>query len=320
MKELSRREGTTMFMNLLGALQLVLSRYTSQTDITVGTDIANRNRVETEGLIGFFVNELAMRNDLSGNPTIHELLTRMKKTALEAFDHQDLPFEKLVEELQPERDLERHPIFQISLVLQNAPEKRLKLAGVEAKPFDSGETRPKLDLELVFTDDPEEGLRGSITYATDLFDESTIQRFGGHFCAALEMLAADPEQKISELDLLSASERTALLVIPNTTSVAFPRKCVQQLFEEQVKKMPTAVAVECGGVESQLSRIEYVGEPACASFAQSGRWPGDARWRLYAPRPGPVRELFCHTESRWRLCAAGPGLSSRAAALYGGGF
>ncbi|HEX3586840.1 MAG TPA: amino acid adenylation domain-containing protein, partial [Candidatus Angelobacter sp.] len=255
MKELSRREGTTMFMNLLGALQLVLSRYTSQTDITVGTDIANRNRVETEGLIGFFVNELAMRNDLGGNPTIHELLTRVKKTALEAFDHQDLPFEKLVEELQPERDLERHPIFQINLVLQNAPEKRLKLAGVEAKPFDSGETRPKLDLELVFTDDPEEGLRGSITYATDLFDESTIQRFGEHFCAVLKMLAADPEQKISELDLLSARERTALLVIPNTTNVAFPRKCVQQLFEEQVKKTPTAVAVECGGVETSYREL-----------------------------------------------------------------
>ncbi|MGZ7104598.1 MAG: amino acid adenylation domain-containing protein, partial [Candidatus Angelobacter sp.] len=252
LNEVGRREGATLFMTLLASLQVVLSRYTGQTDITIGTDIANRNRVETEGLIGFFVNELVMRTDLSGDPSLRELLSRVKQTALQAYENQDVPFEKLVEELQPERDLGRAPFFQISLVLQNTPEKRLRLPGVEAGPFDPGDTRPKLDLELVFAEDPEEGLKGSITYATDLFDRSTIERFAGHLARVLKALAVDAGQRISEVNLLSAEEQMELLVERHQTRAELPRRCVQELFEQQVERTPEAIAVECDG-----TRVSY---------------------------------------------------------------
>jgi amino acid adenylation domain-containing protein/non-ribosomal peptide synthase protein (TIGR01720 family) len=252
LNEAGRREGATLFMTLLASLQVVLSRYTGQTDITVGTDIANRNRVETEGLIGFFVNELVMRTDLSGDPSLRELLSRVKQTALQAYENQDVPFEKLVEELQPERDLGRSPFFQVSLVLQNTPEKRLKLPGVEARPFDPGDTRPKLDLELVFAEDPEEGLKGSITYATDLFDRSTIERFAGHLSLVLRSVAFNSEQRISEVNLLSAEEQLEFLAERNQTKAALPQRCVQELFEQQVERTPETIAVECDG-----KRISY---------------------------------------------------------------
>jgi amino acid adenylation domain-containing protein len=244
LKTFSRQESVTLFMTLLAVFQTLLYRYTGQEDIAVGTPIANRKQLELEGLIGFFVNTLVLRSDLSGEPTFRTLLARVKKTALSAYDHQDLPFEKLVEELNPERELSRQPLFQVTFQIRNDPSESLTLPGIEAEPYGFESGMAKFDLSLSMIEDASGTLSGSLEYNTDLFEHGTIKRLLGHFQELLAAIAADPEQRISEIPLLTKAEKHQLLVEWNATKKKYPKeKCVHDLFEAQVDTAPNAVAV-----------------------------------------------------------------------------
>jgi hypothetical protein len=201
LRGLSRREGVTLFMTLLAAFQVLLYRYSGQDDIVVGVPIAGRVRPELGGLIGFFVNTLVLRGDLSGEPTFREYLARVRARALEAYAHQDLPFEKLVEELRPKRDMSRNPLFQVALVLQNTPPGTLQLEGLCVQPLtDLGSGSAKFDLSLSITETAN-GMLARAEYAADLFDAATIERMMGHWRALLEGIVAEPGQRIARLPL-----------------------------------------------------------------------------------------------------------------------
>ncbi|HET9387024.1 MAG TPA: amino acid adenylation domain-containing protein, partial [Gemmatimonadales bacterium] len=243
LKALGRSAGTTLFMTLLAAFQVLLYRYSGQEDIAVGTPIAGRGRTEFEGLIGFFANTLVLRSDLSGNPSFRELLSRVREAALGAYTHQELPFEKLVEELAPARDMSRNPLFQVSFALQNAPAGALAFEGVEVNRVYLEGNTAKFDLYLALRESGA-GLHGRWEYATDLFDASTIERMSGHLRQLLEAIVADPAQRIGHLPMLSAAERHQLLVEWNDTATDYPaERCIQQLFEAQVARTPEATAL-----------------------------------------------------------------------------
>src|SRR6185369_11391047 len=191
LKDLSIKHRVTLFMTLLASFKVLLWRYTNQPDIVIGSPIANRTRAETEDLIGFFVNTLVLRTDLTGNPTFAELLKRVKDIALGAYDHQDLPFEKLVEELSPERDPGRNPLFQVSFVLQNATRSRLELPLLTLETLDVHSGTAKFDLTLSILETPN-GLKASWEYNTDLFDRARIERMTEHFEVLLEAIVAEP--------------------------------------------------------------------------------------------------------------------------------
>lgn len=244
LKTLSANEGVTLFTLLLAAFQLLLHRYTSQDDIVVGTDIANRNRAETEGLIRLLVNTLVLRTNLSGNPTFRELLNRVREVTLGAYAHQDLPFEKLVEGLNPERNLSQiMPLFQVKFDLQLARVEPLELLDLtlDRLPIDNGTTKYELRLNL---QDTEQGLKGQVEYSTNLFDATTITRMVEHFCTLLEGIVANPEQRLSLLPLLTQPEQQRLLMEWNDTQANYPKdQCIHQLFEAQVDRSPDAIAV-----------------------------------------------------------------------------
>ncbi|HEX8474859.1 MAG TPA: amino acid adenylation domain-containing protein, partial [Pyrinomonadaceae bacterium] len=259
LKQLSRREGATLFMTLLAAFQTLLYRYTGEHDITVGSPVANRQHEEIEGLIGFFVNTLALRTDLSGNPSFAELLKRVREVCLGAYAHQDVPFEKLVEELQPQRSLHHSPLFQVMFVLQNAPLPSLELRGLKLAPLPIEKSDSKFDLTLSL-EETRDGLKGVLEYDTDIFDAAAIRRLCGHFETLLEGVVANPTQRLSELPLLTVDERHELLVEWNDTRHDYPQEsCFQQLFEKQVERTPDALAVsfvEADGRESNLTYRE----------------------------------------------------------------
>ncbi|MEH2067463.1 MAG: amino acid adenylation domain-containing protein [Nostoc sp.] len=243
LEEFSHQQGVTLFMTMLAAFQTLLYRYTQQEDIVIGSPIANRNRSEIEGVIGFFVNSLVLRADLSGNPTFRELLSRVREVTLGAYAHQDLPFEKLVEELHPERELSRHPLFQVTLALQNTPPSVLELPGLTLSLFDLNIITAKLDLEFHLWQDWE-SLKGQVVYSTDLFDESTISRMLEHFQTLLESIVANPDQRLRDLPVLTAREQQQLLIDWNKTKKDYPHnKCFHQLFEAQVEQTPDAIAL-----------------------------------------------------------------------------
>ncbi len=246
LKILSHQEGTTLFITLLAAFQALLFRYTGQEDISVGAPIANRNRGETEKLIGFFVNTLVMRTDLSGNPSFRELLDRVREVALSAYDHQDVPFEMLVDELQVERSMSHTPLFQVVFALQNAPTETLELPGLRLHSLQIESGLAKFDLVLTMVQE-EDGLHGAVEYNADLFDATTIERMLRHFEVMLEGIVADPDRSLSMLPLLTEAEKSQLLVDWNATTVDFAQdQCIHQLVELQVKERPDAIAVTCG--------------------------------------------------------------------------
>jgi amino acid adenylation domain-containing protein len=239
-----RAQGATLFMTLLAGFQALLSRLTGEDDLLVGSPIANRNRAETEDLIGFFVNTLVLRTDLSGDPTFAELLGRVRSGALGAYAHQDVPFERLVEELAPERDLSRTPLFQVVFGLHNAPMPRMELAPGVGLTLEEPHTRTaKFDLSLLF-EEGSDGLAGTVEYSTDLFDRATVRRLAGHLRVLLEAAAADPSARLSDLPLLAEAERRQLLVEWNDTAADFPCGTpVSRLVEAQAAAAPAAVAV-----------------------------------------------------------------------------
>ncbi len=242
LKRLSQQSGCTLFMTLLAAFQTLLYRYTGNEDIVVGTSIANRNYPEIEGLIGFFVNTLALRTDLSENPTFEELLNRVREVSLGAYAHQDLPFEQLVDSLQLQRSLSYTPLFQVMFVLQNAPMEALEIEGLHWEPLESNSSTAKFDLTLSMQE-TSEGLTGVLEYSLDLFDLETIERIAGNYLSLLTAIIDEPEQQISELPILTTSEQQ-LLEEWNQTTIEYPRdKCVHQLFEEQVQQIPNSTAL-----------------------------------------------------------------------------
>ena len=245
---LSKAEGVTLFMTLLAAFKTLLYRYTGQADLVVGTPIANRNRADIEGLIGFFVNTLVLRTQLSGQMSFVEVVRQVREVTLGAYGHQDLPFEKLVEELQPERNLSHNPLFQVMFALQNTPTMGASsdsaaqslAAHLNGKQITTDTA--KFDLSL-FMMEKEWGLAGEIEYNVDLFDASTIDRIIKHYQRVLEQVAHAPQQCLAELSLLSAEERQQLLVQWNNTGAPLPKTPVPQMFEAQVERTPSAVAV-----------------------------------------------------------------------------
>jgi amino acid adenylation domain-containing protein/FkbM family methyltransferase len=246
LQSLSQREGVTMFMIVLAAWQTLLSRYSGQLDICVGTPIANRNRSEIEKLIGFFVNTLVLRTDLNGDPDFVEVLRRVKEVCLGAYAHQDMPFEKLVMELQPDRDMSRTPLFQTMLVLQNVPAGQPRMKGLTVTEVGGNSQAAKFDLLLSIME-TKEGVRCALQYDSEIFARSRITRMGEHFVRLLEEVTRDPNQCISEIGVLRESERQQLLVDWNRTSVEYPKeKCVHELFAEQALRKGEATAVSYG--------------------------------------------------------------------------
>jgi amino acid adenylation domain-containing protein len=270
LNELGRREGATLFMTLLAAFLTLLHRYTTQEDIILGTPIAGRNHADIENLIGFFVNTLVLRTDLSGNPSFRELLGRVREVALGAYEHQDMPFQKLVEELQPERDRSRQPFFQVMFNMQAAPTEEPALRGLTITPQDIG-NQTRFDLEYHLWVVPE-GLAGSLLYNTDLFEGSTIARLLKHFQTLLEGIAANPEARLSELPLLTKEERELVLEWNETGSEYAREQCVQQLFEAQAARRPEALAVVYG--EERINYGELNGRANQLAHYLRGRGVG----------------------------------------------
>ncbi|WP_326763634.1 amino acid adenylation domain-containing protein [Streptomyces sp. NBC_01591] len=241
------RNGTaSLYMVLLAAFQVLLVKYARQDDVTVGSPVAGRNRAETEDLIGFFVNTLVLRTDLSGDPAFTELLDRVKDTALGAYDHQDLPFERIVEELAPDRDPSRNPLFQTMFVFQNTPDEHgWSLPGLDVEPFTVTLPDAKFDLTLMMSEDAGGGLRGALEYRTDLFERDTVARLAGHLGTLLETVAREPAARLSRLCLLTAEEGRRTVVEWNDTAAAFPDTAtLHGLFEERAAQQPDTVAVE----------------------------------------------------------------------------
>ena len=253
---LCRREGVTPYMLLLAAFQTLLHRYSGQDDIVVGSPVANRNRSEVEGLIGYFVNMLALRTDLSGDPTFRTLLRRVRAVALGAYEHQDLPFEMVVEALRLPHDPSRTPLFNVMFVLQNNRLPDLGRFGLGLTPLaldeSTGTGTAKFDLTLSL-EELDAGFTGSLEYNTDLFDAATIERMAQHFQTLLESIAANPDRRLSELPWLGAAERTLVLetwsaapAASTITTATATGKGIHHRFEAQVERTPDAPALVFG--------------------------------------------------------------------------
>ncbi|MBW4660753.1 MAG: amino acid adenylation domain-containing protein [Drouetiella hepatica Uher 2000/2452] len=239
---LSQQARCTLFMTLLAAFNVLLGRYSNSEDIVVGTPIANRHRTEVEGLIGCFVNTLVLRTDLSNNPTVLELLEQVRDMALDAYAHQDLPFEQLVEVLQPQRSLSHTPLFQVMFVLQNAPIPNVELPGLQVRTIETDRGTAQFDLMLLL-EETTEGLVGTIEYNTDLFELDTIARMVGHYQTLLKAMAANLDRPISDLPLLTSVEQQQFSQW-NQAQTDYPQTlCIHQLFEAQVQRTPNAIAV-----------------------------------------------------------------------------
>jgi amino acid adenylation domain-containing protein len=243
LEELALREGATLFIVLLAAFKVLLMRYARQDDIVVGTPVANRSRVETEDLIGFFANTLALRTDLSGDPSFRELLARVRQVAVGAYAHQELPFERLVEELRPERDLSRTPLFQVMFLLDNTPLETLKLGHLKVNPIEFAGRISPFDLSL-HLEQRADGVKGAFEYNTDLFEASTIARVTECFLQLLGGIVALPDERLSLLPMLNEEAKHQLLVEWNNTSINYPGEdCVHEMFARQAEETPDAVAL-----------------------------------------------------------------------------
>ncbi len=243
LNKLARSENVTLFTLLLAAWQTLLSRYTEQTDIVVGSPVANRNRVETESLIGFFVNTLVLRTDLSGNPTFRELLERVRSVVLDAQEHQDVSFEKIVEELQLERSLSHTPLFQVVFALHNAPGAGIDQRGLRLVSLDVERRTAKFDLMFELFES-NGNIAGSLEYSTDLFDDTTITRLLGHYQRSLSAIVENPDQRVLDLPLLSDAEERQLVYDWNEVAPqAEPDRLLHELFEDQVQRTPGNVAL-----------------------------------------------------------------------------
>ncbi|MET0396107.1 MAG: amino acid adenylation domain-containing protein, partial [Longimicrobiaceae bacterium] len=273
LRALSRREGATLFMTLLAAWQLLLARYAGTDDVVVGTPVAGRTRAELEGLIGFFVNTLALRTDLSGDPTFPELLHRVREATLDAYAHQDVPFERLVEALQPERDLSRNPVFQVFFVLQGEPPRAVDAGGLRMEPEEVEGTAAKFDLTLAL-EERGGGLAGVIEYAAELFDAATIARMAGHFGVLLRAIAADPARRVSALPLLGFAERAHLAAGGNPSPERFPAAgTLHGRFGAVARARPHAVALTFRGESLTYAELDARADRLAAALRARGAGP-----------------------------------------------
>ncbi|HEX9936860.1 MAG TPA: condensation domain-containing protein, partial [Longimicrobium sp.] len=243
LRALGRSEGATLHMTLLGAFQVLLSKYGGGDDVVVGSLGAGRTSKEVEETIGFFVNTLVLRTDLSGDPGFREVLRRVQEVTLGAYEHQAVPFERLVAELQPERSLSHTPLFQVMFALQNAVERGVALPGLEASEVEAEHESAKFDLSLM-AKATARGLCVGLNYSTDLFERATVVRMLGHLSRVLEQVAADADVRLSQVELLGEAERALVLEAWNRTAAEVPAdRCIHELFEAQAARTPDAVAV-----------------------------------------------------------------------------
>ncbi|RKI63758.1 non-ribosomal peptide synthetase, partial [Corallococcus sp. AB049A] len=255
LKALAQREGASLYMVLLAAWQVLMARYSGQQDISVGSPIAGRMRAELEGLIGFFVNTLVLRANVDGALTFRQLLAQVRETVLDAYEHQEVPFEKLVEVLQPERSRSHTPLFQTMLALQNMPMNELRLPDLSLLPVEVENPIAKFDLSVSFMEIPN-GLSGMLEYSTELFDAGTIQRLVAHLLTLIEAGVERPDTRVSRLPLLTAAERRDMLVEWNATRAPFPEACMHSLFEAQVRRAPDAVAAVFEGTQLTYAQLD----------------------------------------------------------------
>ena len=275
LKTLSLKYGATQFMTLMAAFMAMLHRYSSQEDVVVGITVANRERSDIEGLIGFFVNMVAMRGDCSGNPRFNELLRQVRESTFKAYAHQGVPFDKLVQELQPERNPAYTPIFQVAFSFQNQPNlTELALPGLTIG-FPLAEvSNSQFDLLLDLSESPA-GLAGALVYNTDLFDRETAAHMTEHFRNLLEGVAADPEQRLSELPLLGGEEREETVVAWNRTEADYPRdSCVHELFEARADAEPDAVAASFGDEQLTYAELDRRANQLARRLRAEGVGPG----------------------------------------------
>ena len=320
LKKLSYAKGVTLYMTLLAAFKILLWRYSGQSDVVVGTPIAGRNQLATEGLIGLFVNMLVLRTSLAGDPSFRELLGRVREVTLGAYAHQDLPFEKLVEELEPERDMSRNPLFQVVFGLHNTLAETLEMTGLDAGEAGSvGDESAKFDIAIGLSEF-DGWLSGSLQYSTDLFEASTMKRMLAQFERLLASAVRDPDQRISELELLSRAERRQLLVERNNTQVAYPHtRCIHELFEELVALAPDALALTFHGEHLTYAELNSRANQLAHYLQRSGVGPDVLVGILHGTFGGDDRGGARHPESGRRLRTAGSGISCRAAGVYGPG-
>ncbi|WP_045757272.1 non-ribosomal peptide synthetase, partial [Xanthomonas albilineans] len=277
LKELSQRHGLTMYMTLLASWALLLSRLSGQDDVVIGSPVANRGRSETEGLIGFFVNTLALRVEVSGSPTLAQLLASVKERALQAQAHQDIPFEQVVELVQPPRSLAHAPLFQVMFSWQNTPQGELDLGELEASGLGTTQTSAKFDLSLSLAES-EEGIVGSLTYATTLFEHATLERWMGHWRHLLAAMLAEgaEDMAVDRLPLLGEAERKQVLMEWNATETDYPRDaCVHELFEAQVARDPSAIAVVQGEVSLTYGELNARANRLAHYLRELGVRPAD---------------------------------------------
>ena len=280
---LSRRHGVTLYMTLMAAWAALLARLSGQQDVLVGTPTANRGRAEIENLIGFFVNTLVVRLDLSGSLSVRELLEQTKARAVAAQQHQDIPFEQVVELAQPARSLAHSPLFQVMFAWQNTSKGRLELPGLEVKALPSPHRVAKYDLTLELRE-TDGIISGGLEYATALWDAATIERYLGYFRNLLGAMVADDTRAIDRLPILPDSERRHVLYGLNNTAVDYPSgKCVHELFEAQAAKTPNAVAVIFDGKEMSYGELNLRANRLAHYLVQAGVKP-DARVAIYAER------------------------------------
>ncbi len=327
-RALARRESATLFMTLLAAFKVLLLRNSGQDDIVVGSLVAGRNRSDIEGLIGFFVNTLVLRTDLSGDPTFRVLLGRVREVAIGAYAHPDLPFERLVEELNPERTLSHSPLFQVMATMENAPPSPLRLAGATVTPLPLGAEATKFDLTVIF-DDAGEQLQVSFRYSTDLFEPSTIRHLLGQFRTLLEGIVSDPDRHVSRLPVFTDEERIALSsqgnrVRPTNDFLEFRKEEIEQSiserFEQQVRRHPSRIAVRTrvhGWTYDRLAR-EAAGA-AGAILELAGGGPQRSRLAAGAGCADDCRDSG-ESEGGQDLRAARSVVSRRAPGVHAGGF
>ncbi|HEX7242864.1 MAG TPA: amino acid adenylation domain-containing protein, partial [Longimicrobiaceae bacterium] len=286
LRALARREGATLFMTMLAGWQTLLARYAGQDDVVVGTPVAGRTRSELEGLIGFFVNMLALRADLSGEPTFADLLRRVREAALGAYAHQDLPFERLVAELATERGLTHAPVFQAVFSLdraEGAGEEGLSLPGVRAEPFGAGEAAAKFDLKLAVVERGE-GLHAALVYRAALFDAATAARMAEHLEVLLEAVAGDPGRRVGEVPLMREAERAQVLEAWNDTSAPFAEGlCLHEAFAAQAARTPRALAVVAGGRALTYAELDARANALAHRLRARGVGP-EVRVGLFAER------------------------------------
>lgn len=275
LRKTSAQERVTLFMTLLAGFNIVLHRYTGQTDLVVGSPVAGRDAAETEEIVGFFVNTLLMRTDLAGDPTVKELLARVREMALAAFEHREMPYEKLVEELQPQRNLSFDPICQVYFALQNMPTAPLTLSGIKLSIAPVYTGTAKSDLTVWAIEQENGDIEITAEYALDLFRRERVERLLGHWQTVLESMVADPAQRVSTLPLLTPAETRRLVQDWNATVQDYPRdKTLPQLFNEQVARTPEATALVFDEQELTYAALDARAEALAAILRRHGARPG----------------------------------------------